>query len=82
MPHFYIDIYNGNGLAEDSIGYDLPDVDAARKEALDGIRSIIADEARRGVLDLRGRAVIRGRGDDLITVPFADAFEVHMGSGR
>ena len=81
MPLFYLHVYNQIGLARDEEGEDLPDIDLARKKAIDGIRSILSDEAHQGVLDLRGKVEIANdRGEVLDVVPFSDAFELHFTS--
>lgn len=80
MPRFFFHIRNGNGLTLDEEGRQLPDARAAREEALRDIRSIIADEALHGRLDLRGALeVAEGASEALFSVPFAEAFELRTG---
>lgn len=79
MPHYYLHISNGIGTALDEEGVDLPGVPDARARAIDGIRSIIAEEAREGRIDLHGRIEIaNAEGETLLEVPFCDAFELRL----
>jgi hypothetical protein len=43
MPRFYITFRNGNQVAKDDVGIDLPSLDEARKAALVSVREIVAD---------------------------------------
>lgn len=77
MPRFHLHVYNGTGFSPDDEGTDFPDEAAARVLALTSIRSIVAEEAVQGLIDLTGRVEIRDPGDDLLdTVRFAEAFYV------
>src|SRR5690606_29910770 len=77
MPRFYFHIHNGNGFARDDEGTDAPDRAAAEALATKGIRSIVAEEALGGMIDLTGRVEIRdAEGHLLTTVRFAEAFEL------
>lgn len=33
MPRYFIDLHDGTNLVRDKVGYDLPDLDAARGQA-------------------------------------------------
>jgi hypothetical protein len=46
MPKFYFHIRDDAGLIPDEEGMELPDIDAARKEAETGAREILADALR------------------------------------
>lgn len=77
MPCYHLNIQNGTGFVEDEEGRDLPDLDAVRAEAIEGIRSILIDDVRKGYLDLSGRIeVLDEAGALLLVVPFAEAIEV------
>lgn len=77
MPHYRFNIHNGNGLTEDREGRTLPDAEAARAEALQGIRSILAEDVLQGHLDLHGRIDVLGEGDKaLFAIPFAEAVRI------
>jgi hypothetical protein len=79
MARFYLHIRNGGGYAEDFEGQDLPDLDAARLAAIDGVRSVLSEEARQGELDLCGSIEIAdGDGNILLVVPFREAVRIHM----
>jgi predicted dinucleotide-utilizing enzyme len=43
MPHFYLSVRSVSTSVEDLEGADFADLEAARQEARDGIRSIVAD---------------------------------------
>ena len=78
MPHYYLNLHNVHVDAPDDEGQDLPDLDAARQQAIEGIRDFIGHEALSGKLDLRGRIVITDAGRaTLETISFADAFTIH-----
>jgi hypothetical protein len=62
---------------EDEEGRDLPDLAAARAEAVRSIRSLLADEIRRGRIDLRGRLEVAGSdGEILDSIAFGQAVDV------
>lgn len=75
MPHFYFDVHNGHGDTLDEEGVDLMDQAAARQIAVESIRSMVAEDARKGIIDLDGRIDVRdGARNILLTVCFAEAF--------
>lgn len=77
MPHYHFNLHNSVGFVEDEEGRDLSDLDAARQEGLDDIRSIVAEDVRHGRLDLCGRLeVVDGAGRLLLTLAFADALDI------
>ena len=77
MPRYFIHLINAVGIAPDEEGTEAPDLDAVRERALQGIRSIISDEAKVGKIDLRGRAEIADQtGRILLVLPFAEAFNL------
>lgn len=79
MPHYYLHISNGIGNVRDEEGVDLPGVPDARERAIDGIRSIVSEEAREGRIDLAGEIVIcNAAGDSLLAVPFREAFDIRL----
>lgn len=83
MPLYYFNIRNGNGLTEDEEGRDLPDPVAARGEALQGIRSILAEDVRHGRLDLRGQIDVLGeRGEPLFSISYAEALHIEQGEAE
>jgi hypothetical protein len=52
MPRYFLHVCNGNGFVQDEEGIELPDLDAARLEAMRSARSIMASDVQRGILDL------------------------------
>ena len=77
MPLYYFNIHNGDGLTGDEEGRELPDDGAAHAEALQGIRSILAEEVRQGRLDLDGRIeVLDGAKRPLFSVTYAEALRI------
>jgi hypothetical protein len=79
MPHFYLHIRNGGGYDEDPEGQELPDLDAARLAAIDGVRSVLSEELRQGQVDLNGAIEIADDdGNILLIVPFRDAVQLKL----
>ena len=79
MPRYFFHVFNGHGMTPDEVGIDLQDQAAARRMALESIRSIISEEARKGVLDLDGHIDITDTSaQTLIQIPFPEAFTVRM----
>ena len=77
MPRFYFDVYNGHGEIHDEEGLELESHSAASRIAIDSIRSMIAEDARTGLIDLKGRIEIRAEARNLLlTVAFSDAFQI------
>lgn len=74
MPRFYLHLRFGPDFVEDDEGYDLADVEAARAEAVAGVRSIISDEVRTGRINLAACIDIAdASGSVLTTLRFRDA---------
>jgi hypothetical protein len=72
MGRFYFHIRSGEQVIVDQEGMDLPDVNAARLEALAAARHILADAIRSGKGDTPEAFVIAdGNGSELETVPLA-----------
>jgi hypothetical protein len=79
MPRFFLHIYNGHGPVHDEEGSEAEDQAGARVIALDSIRSIVAAEAREGLIDLTGHIAIEDEaGNPLTDVRFPEAFELRM----
>lgn len=82
MPRFFFDVFNGTGNAPDEEGLDLADQSSARYLALDSVRSIVAEEARKGLIDLGGRIEVKDdAGELLLIVGFVEAFRLRMPDG-
>jgi len=83
MPRFHFHVFNGTGETRDEEGVLLPDLEAARREALSGIRSILSEELGRGMIDFAGMVRITDDKDrHLLDVPFLMAVEVRNPNGR
>ena len=79
MPRFFFDVCNGHGLIRDEEGIDLETQASARQVAIDSVRSMVAEDARKGVLDLKGRIDLKdSAGNILIAIYYMEAFEVQM----
>jgi len=77
MPTYYLHIHNGLGVTRDEEGAEHDDLEAARAEALAGIRSILKEEVGTGRLDLTGRIEIEdASGRLLLSIPFGDALHL------
>jgi hypothetical protein len=77
MPLFFLHVFNRTGSSHDDEGQDLPDVEAARVAAVEGIRSILRDEVAHGLIDFEGRVEIEDEGGTLVaTVSYHDAVEL------
>lgn len=77
MPRFYLHIRDGGRLIADPDGSDLPDLDAARAEALASAREILAEKVKvGGVLNGQRIEITDAAGAVLATVPFRDAMRL------
>jgi hypothetical protein len=72
VPRYYFHIHGPNGTIPDDEGSDLPEVDAARKEALLAVREMVADTIKRGANPSDGRQlwVADESGKVLFAIPF------------
>jgi hypothetical protein len=77
MPRYYFHVCNGTGFTEDEEGQDLPDLEAARVEAIRNARSIMAADVQRGMLDLSSFIEIEDVDHQLVqTLGFQDAVDL------
>lgn len=77
MPRFFLHLRDSTGSLDDPDGVECADLDAARLEAVHGARSIIADDALSGAIDLSGRIEIANEaGEFLLAVAFSDVVTV------
>ena len=80
VPLFYLHLLNGGGWVRDPEGRDLPDLDAAKKEALAGARDLMASEVKAGELRLDALVAIEDEhGDEVYRLRFADAVTIAGG---
>ena len=75
MPRYYRHIRQGDQLIHDTDGIELADLDAARADALEGIRDILAEAIRRGNdVPLDDAIIITSKaGREFMTIPFVEA---------
>ena len=79
MSRYFFHLHNHAGEARDTEGCELESEDAARKEACRNIRSIICEEAMRGLIDLRGHLEVNdAQGKTVMMVPYKEAFELKL----
>lgn len=77
MPLFYLHICNGNGFTEDREGQELPNDEDAYREAVRGLRDLMAGELKRGEMNLGSFIEIENERHELIrTVDFGEAVRV------
>lgn len=83
MPLYFLDVYNRTICSSDEEGIELPDLDAARVQAVQGIRSILQDEVAHGRFDLEGRVEIFDADRNLLaTVEYRDAVALRVEADR
>lgn len=83
MPRYFFHVFNGDGFTPDEEGIDLEDQASAQRMALDSIRSMISEEARKGVLDLDGYIdIVDGGAQSLRKIPFPEAFVLRLPGQR
>lgn len=81
MPRYFFQVRNGQRLTPDDEGIDLQDEAAARSMAMDSIRSIVAEDARKGLIDLDGYIDVKNGGAETLTrIAFPEAFTLCMPS--
>lgn len=75
MPRYYLHIRQGDQLIEDPEGVERPDLDAARAEAVNGIRDLIGAAIRQGQDDWLNDGIVIAdeTGRELMTIPFIEA---------
>ncbi|MDP8912544.1 MAG: hypothetical protein M3N39_03075 [Pseudomonadota bacterium] len=76
MPRYYFNVYD-DAVTEDEEGRELPDLAAVRRAAIEGARSLIADQVLKGRLCLRCRIEVEDENRcPVLTLPFTAALEV------
>ena len=74
MPRYHLHLINTHIEADDVVGHDLPDLNAAQNMAMEGIRDFLGHEAMNGLLDFRGHIHIEDdQGTVLRSIQFAEA---------
>jgi hypothetical protein len=76
VPRYFFNIYDDIVVRDDE-GMELADVDAARREALAGIREMMCDQVRQGRLILHHRIeVLDAAGAAVLNMTFGDAVRI------
>jgi len=77
VPRFYLHVCDGKVFAEDDEGMEFHDAEAARRQAIVGLRDVMASELKDGQINMAAFVEIEDENHQLImTVPFLDAVEV------
>ena len=77
MPRYFMHVCNGMGFIEDPEGVELPDLPAARENAIAGLRDLMAGEMKAGQLNAASFVEIVDEAGDLLSlVSFQDAVTV------
>jgi hypothetical protein len=76
LPRYFFHIYDDIVVRDDE-GMELPDVAAARREAIAGIREMMCEQVRQGHLALHHRVEVEDAdGAPVFTLLFAEAVRV------
>ena len=76
MPRYFFHVYD-DVIAEDEEGAELPNLAAARLNALVGARELISEQVRRGYFVLSHWIdVIDEQGEKVLTVTFREAVDI------
>ncbi|HWT13158.1 MAG TPA: hypothetical protein VN231_10430 [Allosphingosinicella sp.] len=76
MPRFFFHLRDGQSI-DDPDGMFLPNAAMARLEAIRSARDIMAEDVRRGVLDLSVRIEITdAHGEPILAVPFREVVKI------
>lgn len=70
---FYFDIIDDASECLDDEGMELADLDAARRYAIDGVRSLLSADVRAGSLSFDGAVRVREGDRPVLVVPFGEA---------
>lgn len=72
MARYFFHIRDGDTLIEDTEGIDVPDLEAAREEAVEAAREIVAERALEGKASEGQVFEIWSHGQMVAAVPFQD----------
>jgi hypothetical protein len=76
VPRFFFHVID-DAVSQDDEGLDLPDLEAARAEALAGIREMICGQVNQGYLILHHRVDIEEEnGGTVLSLTFGDALTI------
>jgi len=74
MPKFYLHVKNGTEIHQDEEGFEFPDAAAARAEALESARELLANALRSPRKTAPDCVIVADAGGhELATVPLRDA---------
>ena len=77
MERYHFNLHERSGFVQDEEGRELPGMAEVRSEALKGVRSLVAEDAIQGRIDLSGRVeVVDSEGRAVFTLTFSDAVEM------
>lgn len=77
MARYFFNLTNGQGFLQDYEGQEFPDLETARSSAIDGLRSVVADDCIKGELHLAASIdVVDEQNALLAKVKFADAISI------
>jgi hypothetical protein len=76
MPRYFFHVYD-DVIAEDEEGAELPNLAAARLNALHGARDLMSEQVRRGYIVLSHWIdVMDEQGEKVLTITFRDAVDI------
>ncbi|HEX5183406.1 MAG TPA: hypothetical protein VFW19_09680 [Allosphingosinicella sp.] len=76
MPRFYFHVYN-DIVAIDEEGLELPDIEAARMQAMESARELVCEGIHKGHLNLDHRIEVEDEDHKpVLTLTYRDAFAV------
>ena len=76
MPRYFFNVYD-DVIAQDEEGRELPNLAAARLEAIRGARGLISEQVSHGYIVLSHWIdVIDAQGETVLTITFGDAVEI------
>ena len=76
MPRFFFHVYD-HAVALDEEGLELPDLQAAEREAVRGARSLACEQIEHGELHLDHRIDVEDEGGEaLFSIRFGEAIDV------
>jgi hypothetical protein len=75
VPRFFFHVVD-ELVSRDDEGIELPDVNAARRAALAGARSMICDQVKTGRITFRRVEVENEEGEPLLALSFGDAVTI------
>jgi hypothetical protein len=79
MARFYFHLRSADELAQDDEGLELPDLAAAREQAIASAREIVADAIKAGkTKTLRHFVIADENGREILTVPLKDVVPKHL----